>query len=224
MRPACNAGNPPCDARLPQLVDRQGGDATVCHFSGSFRQGHSETSRHAGGLESSSYGRDVGVDRRGQRCLAFGYGALRPSASGTSPRLNTSLPSAHYGPVRLPRAVHRRRVSWDFPTRPVGPSPTAGPRLSRLSREVCPYMLRVSDRAGLRGASRWRRVECGLPLFLTAAALQRVRLSRLNTRPARSPVNASPAPLRASTHDSGPLRRQKALGKEATLISTKSGN
>jgi hypothetical protein len=151
MRPACNAGNPPCDARLPQLVDRQGGDATVCHFSGSCRQGYSETSRHAGGLESSSYGRDVGVDRRGQRCLAFGYGALRPSASGTSPRLNTSLPSAHYGPVRLPRAVHRRRVSWDFPTRPVGPSPTAGPGLSRLSREVCPYMLRVSDRAGLRG-------------------------------------------------------------------------
>jgi len=30
-------------------------------------------------------------------------------------------------------------------------------------------------------------------------------LSRLNTRPARTPVNASTTPLRASPHDSGPL-------------------
>jgi hypothetical protein len=47
----------------------------------------------------------LGITRRGQRdSLAFGYGALHPSASGTSTRLNTSLPSAHYGPLRrLPR-------------------------------------------------------------------------------------------------------------------------
>ena len=30
-------------------------------------------------------------------------------------------------------------------------------------------------------------------------------LSRLNTRPARTPVNASPTPLRTTPHDSGPL-------------------
>ena len=31
-------------------------------------------------------------------------------------------------------------------------------------------------------------------------------ISRLNTRPARTPVNASPLPSRAATHDSGPSR------------------
>src|SRR5262249_15498185 len=52
----------------------------------------------------------LNLDRRGQRGapLAFGYGALHPSASGTLTRLNTSLPSAHHGPVRRPLAVHHR--------------------------------------------------------------------------------------------------------------------
>jgi hypothetical protein len=47
-----------------------------------------------------------GTGCRGQRGItpAFGYGALHPSASGTSTHLSTSLPSAHYGPLRrLPR-------------------------------------------------------------------------------------------------------------------------
>jgi hypothetical protein len=45
--------------------------------------------------------------RRGQRgvTLAFGYGALHPSASGTSTHLSTSLPSAHCGPIRHPLAI-----------------------------------------------------------------------------------------------------------------------
>jgi hypothetical protein len=45
-----------------------------------------------------------GDGRQGQRDAtpAFGYGALHPSASGTSTRLNTSLPSAHCGPLRHP--------------------------------------------------------------------------------------------------------------------------
>jgi len=39
---------------------------------------------------------------RGQRGItpAFGYGAPHPSTSGTSTHLSTSLPSAHYGPLR----------------------------------------------------------------------------------------------------------------------------
>ena len=50
---------------------------------------------------------------RGQRGVtpAFGYGALHPSTSGTSTHLSTSLPSAHYGAVRLPVLVHHRRTS-----------------------------------------------------------------------------------------------------------------
>jgi hypothetical protein len=108
------------------------------------------------------------------------------------------------GAVRLPRAVHRRRVSIDFPTRPAAPSATGDPGLSRFSREVCPHVRGVSDRAELRRVLRWRRAGCGLPLLLTASAL-RSELSRLNTRPARTPVNASPPPLRATAHDSGPV-------------------
>jgi len=51
--------------------------------------------------------------RRGQRGVtpAFGYGALHPSTSGTSTHLSTSLPSAHYGSVRLPDLVHRRSTA-----------------------------------------------------------------------------------------------------------------
>jgi hypothetical protein len=47
---------------------------------------------------------------RGQRGVtpAFGYGALHPSTSGTSTHLSTSLPSAHYEPVRLPAAAAPR--------------------------------------------------------------------------------------------------------------------
>ena len=36
-------------------------------------------------------------------------------------------------------------------------------------------------------------------------------LSRLNTRPALSPVNASPTPLRLPAHDSGPRRLAKSF-------------
>ena len=45
-----------------------------------------------------------GCCRQGQRgaTLAFGYGALHPSASGTSTHLSPSLPSAHCAPLRRP--------------------------------------------------------------------------------------------------------------------------
>ena len=111
----------------------------------------------------------------------------------------------YYGPVRLPVSVHHRRVSLDFPTRPAAPSAAGGHGISRFSREVFPYVHGVCDRAGSRCVSQYRRTGCGLPLLLTASAPRRSVLSRLNTRPARTPVNASPLPSRAVTHDSGPL-------------------
>lgn len=111
----------------------------------------------------------------------------------------------YYGPVRLPVSVHHRRASLDFPTRPATPSAAGGHGISRFSREVLPYMHGVSDRAGSPSISRYRCSGCGLPLLLTASAPRRKLLSRLNTRPARTPVNASPLPSRATTHDSGPL-------------------
>jgi len=65
--------------------------------------------------------------RRGQRgvTLAFGYGALHPSASGTSTHLSTSLPSAHYGPVRLPTSARSVAPVCPCDTPPSATIPTA---------------------------------------------------------------------------------------------------
>ena len=111
----------------------------------------------------------------------------------------------YYGPVRLPVFVHRRRTSLDFSTRPAAPSAVGEHGISRLPSEVFPHVHGVSDRAGLRSVSRYRRAGWCLPLLLTASAPRSKLLSRLNTRPARTPVNASTPPLRATPHDSGPV-------------------
>jgi|SRR5581483_577881 len=118
----------------------------------------------------------------------------------------------YYGAVRLPASVHHRRVSLDFPMRPASPSLAGGRGTSRFPYAVRPGMHGVSERAGSGRPSRWRGVRYGLPLLLTASAPRRARgvghgavISRLNTRPAFPPVNASPSPLRATTHDSGPM-------------------
>ena len=123
----------------------------------------------------------------------------------------------YYGSVRLPVSVHHRRVSLDFPIRPATPSVAGGHRISRFSREVFPYMHGVSDRAGPRRISRWRCVGCGLPLSPTASAPRSKLLSRLNTRPARTPVNASSWPLRVTTHDSGPVRVANPLPDDSFI-------
>src|SRR6266851_6726707 len=112
----------------------------------------------------------------------------------------------YYGTVRLPELVHRRRTSLDFPTRPAAPSAAGEPRASRFSCEVFPYVHGVCDRAGPERISRYRCARWCLALISTASASRSVpSLSRLNTRPARTPVNASTLPLRATSHDSGPL-------------------
>src|SRR5580658_3541302 len=54
------------------------------------------------------------------------------------------------------------------------------------------------------GTSRFRWTRWSFPLLLTASAPRRKLLTRLNTRPGRSPVNASTLPSRAAPHDSGP--------------------
>jgi hypothetical protein len=150
---------------------------------------------------------------RGQRGVtpAFGYGALHPSTSGTSTHLSTSLPSAHYGDVRLPAVVRHRRASLDFPMRSAT-RVADNRRISRFPCEMCRCVRRVSDRAGSRRVSRWRHGRCGLPPCSTASAPRSGHgsrrgscISRLNTWPAPPPANASPALLRATAHDSGPV-------------------
>jgi hypothetical protein len=68
----------------------------------------------------------------------------------------------------------------------------------RETEEVC-------DHAGIVCASQYRRIRCRLPPLLTASASRRNEFSRLNTRPAPSPVNASLPPSRATPHDSEPV-------------------
>jgi hypothetical protein len=144
---------------------------------------------------------------RGQRGItpAFGYGAPHPSTNGTSTHRNTSLPSAHYRAVRLPRSVRHRRTSLDSPMRPKTTAALGGLGISRFPREVSPYVHGVFDRAGLWHTSRYRRTRWGLPLSPTASTSRSKFLTRLNTRPARSPANASTPPLRAAPHDSEPM-------------------
>jgi len=70
-----------------------------------------------------------------------------------------------------------------------------------------PRVRGVCDRAGSGAALPWRQLRCGLRHFSTASAPRTTRssrrgawISRLNTRPARTPVNASPTPSRMCTH------------------------
>jgi hypothetical protein len=107
--------------------------------------------------------------------------------------------------IELPRSVHHRRTSLDFPMRPKATASLDELGISRFPREVSAYVHGVSDRAGLWRTSRYRCSRWGLPLLLTASASRRKCLTRLNTRPAHSPANASTLPLRAAPHDSGPM-------------------
>src|SRR6266853_92541 len=111
----------------------------------------------------------------------------------------------YYWSVRLPRSVRHRRASLDFPMRPEATAALGGRGISRFPCEVFPYVLGVSDRAGLWYTSRYRCTRWSLPHTPTASASRSECLSRLNTRPARSPVNASTPPSRAAPHDSGPM-------------------
>src|ERR1019366_4718028 len=110
----------------------------------------------------------------------------------------------YYRSVRLPAFVHHRRVSLDFPMRPRASSVMGERGTSRFPCEVFRYVRGVCDHAGLVSASQYRRIRCCLPPLLTASASRRICFSRLNTRPAPSPVNASKPPSRAAPHDSEP--------------------
>jgi hypothetical protein len=125
---------------------------------------------------------------------------LRHQLSGVVRRL-----PRYFRAVRLPRSVRHRRASLDFPMRPKATAPLGEPGISRLPNEVSAYVHGVSDRAGLGHTSRYRCIRWCLPLTPTASASRRKVLTRLNTRPARSPVNASTPLLRAAPHDSGPM-------------------
>jgi hypothetical protein len=108
--------------------------------------------------------------------------------------------------------VHHRRFPLGFPMRSVTQRATDDRGISRFPCEMFPCMRGVSDRAGSKRVSRYRRTRCCLPLSSTASAPRSTRrsrggacISRLDTQPALPPVNASLPRLPArSAHDSGP--------------------
>src|SRR5258707_1109786 len=61
------------------------------------------------------------------------------------------------GSVRLPRSVRHRRTSLDFPMRPKATAALGSPGISRFPNEVSAYVHVVSDSAGLKYTSRYRR-------------------------------------------------------------------
>jgi len=78
-----------------------------------------------------------------------------------------------------------------------------GCRISRFSRKVLPRMLGVFDRARPRRTSPCRCVGCCLRLPKGPRRLGAHSISRLNTRPACTPVHASGTSLRPCPQDSG---------------------
>src|SRR5215212_7193478 len=158
-------------------------------------------------MQVSATGRSNPVlspERAARSCIAFDQPpSLHPFRADPKHQFVHRL-RWYYAAVRLPASVHHRRTSLDFSMRsqPVGWEER---RISRFSRKLLPCMPGVLDRAGYHWASPWRPTGCCLPPASTESASRVRLLSRLNTLPALSPVNASPSPLRAPPHDSGSL-------------------
>ena len=115
-----------------------------------------------------------------------------PSAAGC-PALFGDFPGT-VGLSDFPESVRHRRTSLDFPMRPRATAALGELGISRFPNEVSAYVHGVSDRALLEHTSRYRCTRWGLPHLLTASASRSKVLTRLNTRPVRSPVNASTPP------------------------------
>ena len=64
--------------------------------------------------------------------------------------------------VRLPRSVHHRRTSLDFPMRPRATTARGGLGISRFPSEVFTYVLGIFDRAGPWYTSRYRCTDAAL--------------------------------------------------------------
>ncbi len=116
----------------------------------------------------------------------------------------------YYAAVRLLSVMAHRRTPLGFPMRSAL-DVAEDPEISRFPNKVLARVRRVSDRAGSMPASPIRQARCGLRCVSTTSAPRTSRafrpgawITRLNTRPARTPVNASPTPSRMCTHDSGP--------------------
>src|SRR3990167_5331093 len=107
-----------------------------------------------------------------------------------------------------------------FPARPLGPSPVRGHGISRFSRMEGPLVPEVSDRAGSPVHSPCRARVCCLPLRTTASAPWVHLISRLDTPPECTSVNASPAPLRTPAHDSRSPWLAKPSVRDSSILTS----
>jgi len=109
----------------------------------------------------------------------------------------------YYGAVRLPVLVHRQITPLGFLTRPRPIVKHEGKHwLSRFSRRLFLYSLRVSDRAGPIRLLRYQDDRYCLPRPSRVSAPGVNSISRLNTWLAHTFVNASRLTLRPTAHDS----------------------
>jgi hypothetical protein len=118
----------------------------------------------------------------------------------------------YIGAVRLPTSVHHWRSPFGFPTRSAALSAADRRGISRFPYKVLPYMHGVFDRAESEHTLRKRCTRCCLPSIPRTSAPRSIcclrnrgSISRLNTQPVPSPVNASTPSSRTTPHDSGPL-------------------
>jgi len=140
--------------------------------------------------------------------LCPGHAALLCIPLGRWPSLHLLRPKLprfvrrlhrYYAIVRLPVFVHHRRASLDFPMRPTSWANTGSPGSrarcvracagSSTARSLCHACDNVCHSVAFRCVPPRRRSVPGL--------------SRLNTRPARAPINASPERLLVPVHDWG---------------------
>ena len=110
----------------------------------------------------------------------------------------------YYATVRLPMFVHHCITSLDFPIRSSSTIALEEHGISRFSRELLVHMHGVSDPARSQEYLPCRTLECCLPHFLRASAPQPL-LTRLNTQPMHTIINASQTNLRTSVHDLCPV-------------------
>ena len=116
----------------------------------------------------------------------------------------------YYAAVRPLSATAHRRTPKGFPMR-FALNVAADPGTSGFPRKVLSCMHGVCGRAGFGAGLPKRQPRCDLRLISTASAPRTTRsfchgacIARLDTRPTRTSVNASPTPLRMCTHDSEP--------------------
>src|SRR5207244_12706977 len=87
--------------------------------------------------------------------------------------------------------------------------------LSHFLRVFFPFLPVLPDPPGSPLFPYTPLFRSGLPHLLTGSASRTKFISRLNTQPARTPVNASPSPLRAEPQDTRPKSSHKPITYDA---------